>query len=53
MQAQKYPTWPLIQVPNDWNIGIVIQIHKKGDTRTYENYRGITLLILVSKLFEK
>ena len=39
-------------VPEQWVQGIIIPIYKgKGDTTQCDNYRGITLLSCVSKLF--
>jgi hypothetical protein len=32
------------QIPQEWETGIVINIHKKGSKSKCENYRGITLL---------
>ena len=37
--------------PQDWCVGLIIPIHKKGDKSNVENYRGITLLSSLSKLF--
>ena len=34
-----------------WSEGIIIPIHKKGVTNDVNNYRGITLLSCLSKLF--
>ena len=39
-------------IPDSWGIGIIIPIHKgKGKRKNPENYRGITLLSCVGKLF--
>src|SRR5215470_7191404 len=39
------------QIPQEWETGIVINIHKKGSKNKCENYRGITLLPAAYKLF--
>ena len=39
------------QFPLDWIRGIIAPIHKDGDERVPENYRGITLLSIVGKLY--
>ena len=40
-------------VPNDFKIGNIIPVFKKGDTHHFTNYRPITLLPCFSKLLEK
>ena len=40
-----------IQLPQEWEAGLVINIHKKGTKSKWENYRGITLLRTAYKLF--
>jgi hypothetical protein len=39
--------------PQDWLYGVVQYFHKSGATDDMSNYRGITLLDVVSKLFHK
>jgi len=39
------------QCPRDWRKGLISLIHKQGDARLPSNYRGITLLSCVYKLF--
>ena len=39
------------QMPQEWETGMVINIHKKGTKSKCENYRGITLLPAAYKLF--
>nr|CAH7736536.1 unnamed protein product [Callosobruchus chinensis] len=45
--------WEEKQVPDDWKIGIIIPIYKKGDSMDCNNYRGITLLSVPSKVYER
>ena len=44
-------TWAT--VPTVWREGIVVPIHKSGSTRDPSNYRPITLLTSLTKLFER
>ena len=37
----------------DWTLGEIIPLHKKGDKSNVQNYRGITLLSTLSKLFTR
>ena len=37
--------------PKDWVISIIVPIHKKGSKLLTDNYRGISLLCLTSKVF--
>jgi hypothetical protein len=43
--------WHNLQIPKDWETGIVVNIHKKGPKCNCNNYRGITLLSTASKLY--
>jgi sorting nexin-29 len=38
-------------MPQEWETGMVINLHKKGTKSKCENYRGITLLPTAYKLF--
>nr|VZI39331.1 unnamed protein product [Spirometra erinaceieuropaei] len=38
-------------VPDDWGLGILVPILKKGDKMRYENYRGISLIDVAAKIF--
>ena len=37
--------------PEQWTEGIIIPLHKEGDKKCVNNYRGITLLSCLSKIF--
>ena len=39
--------------PTAWSDGLVIPLHKKGSVNDVNNYRGITLLSTLGKLFSK
>jgi len=38
-------------VPSDWRRGLIVPLFKEGDKELASNYRGITLLSIVGKLF--
>ena len=40
-------------VPNDWKLGDLIKISKKGDLRNCDNYRGISLLSVPGKVLNR
>jgi len=37
--------------PDEWSKAVIVPLFKKGDTSNPENYRGISLLSIVSKVF--
>ena len=39
------------QVPSSWKKGMIIKIPKKGDIRECKNWRGVTVLPVISKIF--
>jgi hypothetical protein len=39
--------------PDDWKLANIVPVHKKGDKRYVENYRPISLLSVISKVFER
>ena len=45
--------WNKGEMPNDWRCGLLIKIPKKGDTVNCDNWRGITLLSIPSKVFTR
>src|SRR6185369_11132586 len=44
--------WKNERVPNDWMQGVV-PLYKDGDERDPMNYRGITLLSIVGKVYNR
>ena len=45
--------WKNERVPNDWMQGVVVPLYKDGDERDPMNYRGITLLSIVGKVYNR
>ena len=43
--------WESKVIPKDWKCQIVIPIHKNGSKSLCQNYRGISLLCVASKVF--
>jgi hypothetical protein len=39
--------------PRAWSEGVIVPVHKKGSIHKAENYRGITLLSVLGKLFTR
>ena len=37
--------------PSEWAKAIIIPIHKKGNIHSVDNYRGVSLLSIISKLY--
>ncbi|CAG4943626.1 unnamed protein product [Colias eurytheme] len=45
--------WSSETLPNDWNKGLLVTVPKKGDLSNCNNWRGITLLSIPSKILCK
>ena len=45
--------WRIEQVPRDWMQGVIFPLYKDGDNRDPLNYRGITLLSIVGKVYNR
>ena len=45
--------WKEERVPKEWEIAMIVPIYKAGDKRECKNYRGISLIGTVCKLYEK
>ncbi|CAH8665745.1 unnamed protein product [Schistosoma curassoni] len=45
--------WDEERVPTDWKEGLLIKVPKKGDLSKCDNYRGITLLSIPGKVFNR
>ena len=45
--------WEEEQIPSEWKEGYLIKIPKKGDLSSCSNYRGITLLSIPGKVFNR
>ena len=43
--------WEEESVPEDWLRGLIVKLPKKGDLTSWENWRGITLMSIVAKVF--
>jgi hypothetical protein len=45
--------WQKEKFPKEWKEGIIIKVLKKGDLSQCRNWRGVTLLAVISKMFNK
>ena len=45
--------WQQEKIPDRWRKGLIVKLPKKGDLKNCKNWRGITLLPVVSKVLER
>ena len=45
--------WSASDVPSDWRDAQIVPIPKRGDLRSCDNWRGISLLDVVGKIFAR
>ena len=45
--------WNDMEIPKEWTTGLIIKLPKKGDLSNCNNWRGITLLSLTSKIMSR
>jgi hypothetical protein len=45
--------WQKEKLPKEWKEGIIIKVPNKGDLSQCRNWRGVTLLVVISKIFNK
>jgi len=45
--------WKEEKIPENWEEGLIIKIPKKGDLSNYNNWRGVTLLSISSKILTR
>ena len=45
--------WQAGAVPRDWKDAVIVPIPKKGDLKDCDNWRGISLLDVVGKVFAR
>jgi len=45
--------WEEEKIPEDWEEGLIIKIPKKGDLSNCNNWRGVTLLSIPSKILTR
>ena len=42
--------WEQQQIPEDWQRGLIVKLTKKGDLTECNNWRGITLMVVATKV---
>ena len=45
--------WRVGRAPGDWKNAVIVPIHKKGSRMECTNYRGISLMSIVGKVFAR
>ena len=45
--------WRVVKAPCDWRNAVIVSIHKKGSKMDCTNYRGISLMSIIGKVFAR
>ena len=53
LQSILEDVWNEMVIPKEWTTGLIINLPKKGDLSNCNNWRGITLLSLTSKIMSR
>lgn len=53
LQSILQDIWDNEEIPDNWRKGVIVKLPKKGDLSDCNNWRGITLLSLTSKIFSR
>jgi Reverse transcriptase (RNA-dependent DNA polymerase) len=53
LHAMLSVVWQAETTPAHWHVGVITSLHKKGDRQNMDNYRGISLLSVVGKVYNK
>ena len=53
LQSILEDVWNEMVIPKEWTTGLIIKLPKKGDLSNCNNWRGITLLSLTSKIMSR
>lgn len=53
LQPIFHDIWERKTIPDEWNHGVIIKIPKKGNLNDCNNWRGITLISIPSKIMAK
>ena len=45
--------WREEKIPDEWKKGLIVKLPKKGDTTHWQNWRGVTVLVIASKILSR